>query len=121
MLSKIQHCKRKGVFKVVSHVENMTPKPLPLRWVFTYKFDGDGYLIRPKARLCLRGDQQPLNELDTYAATLAAEVMRFLLVIAAHFDLEMVQYDAVTAFLNANLDETIYTFQSPGFAKKGQL
>jgi hypothetical protein len=89
--------------------------------VFDYKFDANGYLVRYKARLCVRGDKQPLNGLDTYAATLAAEVMRFLLALAAYFDLEMRQYDAVTAFLNAPLDERIHTLPPPGFGKKGQI
>jgi hypothetical protein len=31
---------------------------LPLLWVFKYKFDPDGYLIKHKARLCARGDLQ---------------------------------------------------------------
>jgi len=31
---------------------------LPLLWVFTYKFDTDGYLTKFKARICVRGDLQ---------------------------------------------------------------
>jgi hypothetical protein len=29
---------------------------LPVMWVFTYKFDEDGYLLKYKARLVVRGD-----------------------------------------------------------------
>ena len=46
-------------------------KILPLMWIFKYKFDTDGCLIKYKARLCARGDLQIIN-LETYAATLAA-------------------------------------------------
>jgi hypothetical protein len=28
---------------------------LPLLWVFPYKFDTDGYLLKFKARICVRG------------------------------------------------------------------
>jgi hypothetical protein len=42
---------------------------LPLLWVFTYKFDTDGYLLKFKARICVRGDLQATDQ-DTYAATL---------------------------------------------------
>jgi hypothetical protein len=49
-----------------------TSKPLPLTWVFTYKFDKQGFLLKFKARICVRGDLQPLSEKETYAATLAA-------------------------------------------------
>ena len=121
MQKEINDCNTKGVYKIVSHTDGITMRPIPLKWVYTYKLNSDGYLIRHKARLCVRGDKQPLNELDTYAATLAAEVMRFLLAMAAHFDLEMRQFDAVTAFLNANLDETVYTTPPPGFSQKGQI
>jgi hypothetical protein len=113
--------KQKGVFRIISYTKNMKPRPIPLKWVFSYKFDSSGYLIRHKARLCVRGDRQPLNGLDTYAATLASEVMRFLLALAAYFDLEMRQYDAVTAFLNADLDEVVHTSPPPGFGNAGEI
>ena len=96
-------------------------KTIPLKWVYTYKFDSDGYLSKFKARLCVRGDKQELNGLDTYAAILAAETMRFLLAIAAHFDLEMRQFDAVNAFLNCILDEIVYCDLPPGFERPGQV
>jgi hypothetical protein len=41
-------------------------------WVFTNKFDEDGYFLKAKARLVVRGDLQ-LYWGDTYAATLAAK------------------------------------------------
>jgi hypothetical protein len=45
--------------------------PLPLIWVFTNKFDEDGYLLKEKARIVARGDLYTTED-DTYAATLAA-------------------------------------------------
>lgn len=36
---------------------------LPFRWVFTYKWDQDGFLEHGKARLCVRGDMQSVNTL----------------------------------------------------------
>jgi hypothetical protein len=32
---------------------------IPTKWVFTYKFDEEGYLLKYKARLVVRGDLQP--------------------------------------------------------------
>ena len=29
---------------------------IPVKWVFIYKFDTDGYLMKYKARICVRGD-----------------------------------------------------------------
>jgi hypothetical protein len=56
-------------------------------WVFTYKFDEDGYLTKFKARLVVRGDLQQVYE-DTYAATLAARIFRFLVALIAAFGLK---------------------------------
>ena len=76
-------------------------------WVFTYKFDEDGLLYKYKARLVVRGDLQD-DWGDTYAATLAARVFRFLMALAAAFGLKAYQYDVLNAFLNAPLDQRVY-------------
>lgn len=94
---------------------------LPLMWVFTYKFDEDGYLYKFKARLVVRGDLQQ-NYGDTYAATLAAKIFRCLIALAAAFDLELYQYDVLNAFLNAELDRPTYVRCPEGYEKElGQL
>ncbi|KAL4410966.1 reverse transcriptase domain protein [Colletotrichum abscissum] len=78
--------------------------PLPLKWVYTYKHDADNEVCEVKARICVRGDMQPLDPLqNTYASTLAAKAFRLVMAIAAQFDLEADQYDAINAFLNAPL------------------
>jgi hypothetical protein len=92
-------------------------------WVFTYKLDEDGYLVKFKARLVVRGDLQQSEFKDTYAATLAARVFRALMAIAAYFDLEIQQFDAINAFTNSEIDELIYIrypdgFQVPGYCIK---
>jgi hypothetical protein len=91
----------KGTFEYIekSKVDN---DPLPLMWVFTYKFDQDGYLLKHKARLVARRDLQYTAE-DTYAATLAAQTFRAIMALVAAFDLDTRQYNAVNAFANASL------------------
>jgi hypothetical protein len=98
----------KGVFRKTEKTKATADgEVLPLMWVFTYKTDGDGYLSRFKARLVVRGDlQAPLD--NTYAATLAIRNFRALIAIANYFDLELKQYDVPTAFLNANINRTLY-------------
>ncbi|KAI0991690.1 hypothetical protein K3495_g16497, partial [Podosphaera aphanis] len=95
--------------------------PIPLRWVFTYKFDEAGYLLKFKARICVRGDLQPKTEEDNYASTLAFQVFRILMAIVAYFDLETLQVDAVNAFCNSPLDEEIYLHNPPGFGCNGHV
>lgn len=85
---------------------NTGERPLPLKWVFTYKLDQDGYLIKCKARIVVRGDLQLTDSIhSTYAATLAARTFRTAIAIGAKFDLEIYQYDVVGAFLNASRDQ----------------
>jgi hypothetical protein len=62
---------------------------LPLMWVFTYKLDKNGFVIKYKARLVIRGDFQVLQFKDTYAATLAICVFRLLIAIAVYFNLDI--------------------------------
>ncbi|KAF7543720.1 hypothetical protein G7046_g9943 [Stylonectria norvegica] len=89
---------------------------LDCMWVYTYKFDKHGYLRKCKARLVVRGDQQQkATAEDTYAATLAGKSFRTLLAIAARFDLEMLQFDAVNAFVNAKLPSQTFMRLPPGY------
>jgi hypothetical protein len=50
---------------------------LPLLWVFTYKFDTDGYVTKFKTRICVRGDLQKASKEDNYATTLASKTLPF--------------------------------------------
>jgi len=103
----------RDTFKIVPKTPDI--KVIPLAWVFTYKFDTDGYLAKFKARICVRGDLQPKSNKDTYAATLAARTFRALMAITAAYDLEAYQLDAVNAFINSQLDEPVYCTFPEGF------
>ncbi|KAJ3554331.1 hypothetical protein NPX13_g10642 [Xylaria arbuscula] len=95
---------------------------LDCMWVYVYKFNKHGYFMKCKARLVVRGDQQPYSSLEeTYASTLAGRSFRTLMAIAAKFDLELKQYDAVNAFVNAKLDKEIYIKMPPGYRKSGTV
>ena len=102
------------VMEEVSRLEAKSP-PIPLGWVFTYKFDEDGYLVRFKARLVVRGNQQPYTGKDTYASTLAARTLRVLLALMAKFGLEAMQFDVITAFINALNDEEVWVEYPDGY------
>lgn len=103
-----------GTFKKCS-ITGVSMFILPLMWVFTYKLDVDGFLDKFKARLVVRGDLQVSEFKDTYAATLAARIFRAMMAIAAYFDLDMHQFDAINAFCNAAIDEVIYVRWPDGF------
>jgi Reverse transcriptase (RNA-dependent DNA polymerase) len=112
---EIQELEKRETYEWISE-SSVNTIPLPLLWVFKYKFDTDGYLTKFKARLCVRGDLQS-TEQDTYAATLAARTFRALMAIAAAFDLEIRQYDAVHAFINSKLNEEIHCRAQKGLSE----
>ena len=45
---------------------------------------------------------------------------RIIMALVAHYDLELHQMDVKTAFLNGDLDETIFMAQPEGFVVKGK-
>ena len=90
-------------------------------WVYVYKFDKHGRLLKCKARLVVRGDQQARTKQNTYASTLAGRSFRTLIAIAVRFDLEMIQYDAINTFVYTSLDEVIYMKIPPGQRRTGVI
>jgi hypothetical protein len=83
-------------------------------WVFTYKFNKDGYYIKAKACLVVHGDLQPRSEEENCAITTSARVLRMIIVLMAMYDLDLKQQDIVNAFLNAILYEPVYIRMPPG-------
>ncbi|KAK1912880.1 hypothetical protein P3342_004816 [Pyrenophora teres f. teres] len=111
--AEFNSCWKKGTF-AKPDITADTTDAVPLMWVFTYKFNEDGYLLKYKARLVVRGDLQEQYG-DTYAATLAARLFRALMALACAFNLKAMQYDVPNAFLNANMDRTLYVRTPDGF------
>jgi hypothetical protein len=96
-------------------------KVINLMWTFVYKTDKHGYLQRCKAWLGVCGNQQEKGDLPTRATTLASMAFQTLMGITAKFDLEMVQIDAINAFVHCDLDEVMYMQMLPGFTKLGKV
>ena len=120
--NEIKALEEKHTWEVVS-----IPKGIfvvPVKWVFSYKFDDNGYVEKFKARLCVRGDlQRRFGDVgDTRALTLAVRTLRFMMAMAAAFDLEIDQMDVSSAFLHASVppDETILVATPPGFQQRGR-
>jgi hypothetical protein len=114
---------RRGTWRLVER-DKARGDPLPLKWIFTYKFDQDGYLQRCKARVCVRGDlQDDDGELETYAATLAAKTFRVMMATTARFDLDVRQFDVGNAFLYSDLktDQPVYVQLPKGYVELGFL
>ena len=84
--------------------------------MFKYEFDHHGYLLKHKARLCVRRDLQK-TEQDTAAATLAIRVFRAFMTITASFKLTAKQNDAVNALINSIMNEEIYVDYPEGMKR----
>ncbi|KAI8930550.1 hypothetical protein NX059_012545 [Plenodomus lindquistii] len=95
---------------------------LDCMWVYTYKLDKDHNLLKCKARLVVRGDQQRnITSQDTYAATLASRSFRMLMAIAAQHGLELKQFDITNAFVHAAMDRVVYMRMPKGHQKAGTI
>ncbi|KRX31911.1 Copia protein, partial [Trichinella sp. T6] len=97
--------------ELASHHENQSWEPAVLpphkkaiksKWVFKTKYKEDGTIEKRKARLVARGysQRQGIDYEDTFAPTLGCSSLRYLLSLAAKYNLEVDQMDVVTAFLN---------------------
>jgi hypothetical protein len=120
------HWKKAADAEMASHEENntwcLTPLPrgckaIDCMWVFTYKFDSDGNIIRHKARLVAKGFQQRegIDYILTFAPVLKYKSLLIILALTVQLMLELVQMDVVTAFLNADIKEEVYMKQPQGY------
>ena len=113
-VSEMTSLMEKGTFDIVDRTPDM--KPISAKWVFKSKFDAFGFLVKRKARLVCRGFLQTygVDYYDVFSPVSKQATLRTLLAYAAANDLEIEQIDINVAFLNADLDETVYVDIPPG-------
>ena len=70
-----------------------------------------------KARLVAKGFTQKewIDFKETFSPISSKDSFRIIMKLVAHFDLKLHQMDVKTAFLNGNIDETIYMGQPENF------
>jgi hypothetical protein len=119
MYEELERMRENGTWALV--------KPLPdanivgSRWTYLMKHDAKGNPTKAKARLMAQGFSQ-MHRVDfneTYTPTANTKSICLILALANHNDWPIHQADYKNAYLNAELDETIYMRQPPGFVKPG--
>ncbi|KAK8936568.1 hypothetical protein KSP39_PZI012702 [Platanthera zijinensis] len=97
-------------------------KPVGCKWVFAIKHAPDGTIDRLKACLVARGftQQQGLDYDETFSPVVKLNTVRVLIFVAVHHQWPLLQLDIKNAFLNGDLQETVYMQQPPGFETTGE-
>ena len=88
-------------------------KPIGCKWLFKSKRDSNGNVERYKARLVAKGftQKEGIDFKETFSPVPSKDSFRTIMALVAHYDLELRQMDVKTAFLNGDMDETIYMVQ----------
>ena len=92
------------------------------KWVYKTKRDSKGKVERFKARLVAKGftQKEGIDYNETFSPVSTKDSFRVVMALVAHFDMKLHQMDVKTAFLNGDLNETIFMAQPEGFAIKGK-
>ena len=80
------------------------------KWVFTWKTNELGKVVRAKARLVARGFRQVegVDYFETFAPTPASSCVRLLASIACELDLDLCHFDAEQAFVQSDLENIFF-------------
>ncbi|KAG8503365.1 hypothetical protein CXB51_001337 [Gossypium anomalum] len=92
-------------------------KPIDCKWIFKTKKDANGNVERYNARVTAKGytQKEGIDFTETFSPVSSKDSFRIIIALVAHFDLELHQMDVKTAFLNGDIEETIYMVQPENF------
>ena len=92
-------------------------KPIGCKWIFKTKRDSKGDVERYKTRLVAKGytQKEGIDYKETFSLVSSKDSFRSIMALVVHFDLELRQMDIKTAFLNGDINETIYMVQPKHF------
>ncbi|GJY44560.1 putative ribonuclease H-like domain-containing protein [Tanacetum coccineum] len=92
-------------------------KAIGSKWVFKYKNDERGIMIRNKARLVAQGyaQEEGIDYDEVFAPVARIEAIRLFLAYASFKDFMVYQMDVKSAFLYGKIEEEVYVCQPPGF------
>ncbi|TYK03174.1 gag/pol protein [Cucumis melo var. makuwa] len=97
-------------------------RPIGCKWIYKRKRDQAGKVQTFKARLVAKDytQKEGIDYEETFSPVAMIKSISILLSITTFYDYEIWQMDVKTAFLNGNLEESIYMVQPEGFIQKGK-
>lgn len=86
-------------------------------WIFNRKRDKHNRVVRFKAKWVVFGNHQikGIDYNDTHASAGMTDLLCILFAIAVCLGMEVCQFDVVTAFLNGDMGDVVYSRQVTGF------
>lgn len=92
-------------------------KAIQCKWVFKTKYLPNGDIDKFKAHLVAKGYTQKagIDYSETFSLVVKFETVRIVMAITAADDLEIVQFDIKTTFLNGDIAKLLYMEQPEGF------
>ncbi|KAK8952136.1 hypothetical protein KSP39_PZI003213 [Platanthera zijinensis] len=111
MNDEIKSMEENKVWELVDLPEGT--KPVGCKWIFKTKRDASGNVEKYKARLVAKGftQREGIDYNETFSPVSSKDSFRIIMALVAQFDLELHQMDVKIAFLNGDIDETIYMVQ----------
>jgi len=118
---ELDNMKKHKVYSIVDKVSSGS-NIISSRWVFKYKRDSNGKVIKRRARLIAKGYTQEygIDYKETFAPTLKQDTIRIITVIAVNMNFEIKQIDINLAYLNAPLNEQIFMKAPEGHQSNGK-
>jgi len=97
-------------------------KAIDGKWVFKVKRNESNEITKFKARLVAKGfmQQYGIDYGQTTAGVVTTPTTRTIFALAAMYDLEIIQIDFVTAYLNSHIEEEVYMRQPPEYVQNGK-
>jgi len=107
--NELKNMKDLNVFTIIYNIPHNSSLVSSM-WVFKYKKDDCGNIIKRKARLVVRGFSQKygIDYEETFSPTLKQDSLRLITAITVQKSFEIVQIDINSAYLNATQNGEIY-------------
>jgi hypothetical protein len=90
------------------------------KWIYKTKYDSKGNIKRFKTRLVAKGfmQREGIDYNEIFSPVSCKVSFRIIMMLVAHYNLELHQMDVKITFLNGDLLENVYMTQPKGFAMK---